>query len=141
MLQQLGLILHLNHKFIGNNEDRDALLKQAEEANEGHAVVAAGELYHETADDREVTEEDHEDDITEVEEEQYAKRYKHDPLLEFQNSVMGERPGVKLKKSARDLKTEVFEEVRRYKCMGGVSLHMENAARIILFSIILVGEQ
>ena len=63
-----------------------------------------------------VTEEDHEDDITEVEEEQYAKRYKHDPLLEFRNSVMGEWPGAKLKKSARDLKTEAFEEVRRYNC-------------------------
>ena len=34
---------------------------------------------------------------------------------------MGEQPGAKLKKSARDLK-EVFE-VRCYKSMGGVSLH------------------
>ena len=41
------------------------------------------DLHQETADDREVTEEDHKDDITEVEEEQYAKKYKHDPLLEF----------------------------------------------------------
>ena len=66
------------------------LLKLTEEVINGHAVVAAGDLYQETTDDREVTEEDHEDDITEVEEEQYAKRYKHDPLLEFRNSVMGE---------------------------------------------------
>ena len=66
------------------------LLEQTEEVIKGHAVVAASDLYQETADDREVTEEDHEDDITEVEEEQYAKRYKHDPLLEFRNSVMGE---------------------------------------------------
>ena len=106
-------------------------MKQAEEVIEGHAVVAARDLYQEAAGGREVPEEDQEDDVIEVEEEQDAKRYKHDPLLEFQNSIMGEQPGAKLKKSARDLKTEVFKEVRRYKCMGGVSLQQENAVRII----------
>ena len=30
--------------FIGNNEEQNALLKQAEEVIEGHAVVAAGDL-------------------------------------------------------------------------------------------------
>ena len=69
--------------FISNNEERNALLKQAEEVIEGHAVVAAHDLYQEAADSREVYEEDQEDDVIEVEEEQYAKRYKHDPLLEF----------------------------------------------------------
>ena len=53
---------------------------------------------------------------------------------------MGEQPSAKLKKSARDLKTEVFE-VRRYKSMGGVSLHQENAARIIFDSLVWWGEQ
>ena len=54
---------------------------------------------------------------------------------------MGEQPGAKLKKSARDLKTEVFEEVRCYKSMGGVSLHQENASRIIFDSLVWWGEQ
>ena len=41
-------------------------------------------------------------------------------MLEFRNSTMGEQPDAKLKKSARDLKTEVCVEIRRYKHMGGV---------------------
>ena len=127
--------------FVSNSEERTALLKQAETVVERHAVVAAGDLYQETG---EITEEDHEDDIeevTEVEEEQHAKRCKHDPLLEFRNSTMGEQPGAKLKKSTRDLKTEVYEEMRRYKCMGGVSLHQANAVRIIFDPLVWWGEQ
>ena len=54
---------------------------------------------------------------------------------------MKEQPGAKLKKSARDLKTEVFEEIRRCKSMGGVSLHQENTARIIFDPLIWWGEQ
>ena len=41
------------------------------------------DLYQKTADDQKVTEEDQENDIIEVEEEQNAKRYRHDPLLEL----------------------------------------------------------
>ena len=58
-------------------------MKQAEKVIEGHAAVVACDLYQEAADGREVPEEDQEDDVIEVEEEQYAKRYKHYPLLEF----------------------------------------------------------
>ena len=54
---------------------------------------------------------------------------------------MGEQPGAKLKKSARDLKTEVYEEIRHYKHMGGVSLHQANAARIIFDPLVWWGEQ
>ena len=34
---------------------------------------------------------------------------------------MEEKPDVKLKKSVRNLKIEIFEEIRRYKCIGSVS--------------------
>ena len=54
---------------------------------------------------------------------------------------MGEQSGTKLKKSASDLKTEVCEEIRRYKCMGGVSLHKANAVRIIIDPLVWWGEQ
>ena len=98
--------------FNSHNKERNGVLKQAEEVIEGHAVVAACDLYQEAADGREVPEEDQEDDVIEIEEEQCAKRYKHDPLLEYRNSIMGEQPGEKLKKSARDLKTEVLDAIR-----------------------------
>ena len=54
---------------------------------------------------------------------------------------MGKQHDAKLKKSARDLKTEVCEEIRRYKHMGGVSLHQANAIRIIFDSLVWWGEQ
>ena len=131
--------------FVGNSEERQALLHQAETVIEGHAIAAASDLYQKTEeDDREVTAEDQENDteeVTEVEEEKHAKRCKHDPLLEFRNSTMGEQPGAKLKKFARDLKTEVYEEIRRYKNIGGVSLHQANAARIIFDPLVWWGEQ
>ena len=53
---------------------------------------------------------------------------------------MGEQPDAKLKKFARDLKTEVCEEIRRYKNMGGVSLHQANAVRIIFDPLVWWGE-
>ena len=121
--------------FVSNSEERQALLCQAETVVEGHAVAAASDLYQKKGEnDIEVTAEDHEADIeevTEVEEKQHAKRRKYDPLLEFQNSTMEERPDAKLKKSARDLKTEVCEEIRCYNHMGGVSLHQANAIRAV----------
>ena len=54
---------------------------------------------------------------------------------------MGKQSVTKLKKFARDLKTEVYEEIRHYKCMGGVSLHQENAVRIIFDTLVWWGEQ
>ena len=54
---------------------------------------------------------------------------------------MGEQPGAKLKKSTRDLKIEVHEEMRYYKCMGGVSFHQANAVRIIFDLLVWWGEQ
>ena len=128
--------------FVSNSEEWKALLQQAEKVFEGHAVVAAGDLYQNTAEnDREGTAEDYENNIEEVAEEQHAKRCKHDPLLEFRNSTMGKQSGTKLKKFARDWKTEVYEEIRRYKCMGGVSLHQVNAVRIIFDALVWWGEQ
>ena len=73
--------------FVGNSEERQALLHQAETIIEGHAIAAASDLYQNTEeDDRGVTAEDQENDteeVTEVEEEKHARRCKHDPLLEF----------------------------------------------------------
>ena len=80
--------------FVSNSEKRQALLCQAETVVEGHAVAAASDLYQKKGENnRKVTTEDHEDDIeevTEVEEEQDAKRRKYDPLLEFRwgNNLM-----------------------------------------------------
>ena len=75
-------LIQKSFSFVSNSEERKAILQQAEKVVEGHAVVAAGDLY--TAEDnREGNAEDYEYDVEEVAEEQHAKRCKHDSLLEF----------------------------------------------------------
>ena len=66
MLQQLGLIdpTLKSFSFVSNSEEQQALLRQAETVVEGHAVAAASDLYQKKGEnDREVTAEDHGDDI------------------------------------------------------------------------------
>jgi len=120
-------------------------LEQAEKVVQDLAIAAAHELDQKRKQDHiEVTAEDLEDDrkdAAEFEEEQHVKRCKYDPLLEFQNNSTGKQPSNGTKKSSRDLKAEVHEEIRCYKSMGGVSLHQPNAVRIIFDPLVWWGGQ